>query len=764
MLLTLLVGSKTLGAQSINPSRGVAFQDSLIPRIDLFLPLDSLALILAPGNENDTHEYHTSFIFSDGVHFDTLTDVGFRLRGNTSKTAQKKSYKLSFNTYEPGRKWRNLEKLNLNGEHNDPSISRAKICWDFLRELDIPSCRANHIDLYINGQYFGVYLNVENIDEQFTQLRFGNNNGNLYKCLYPADLVFTGDNQALYKTEIFGRRPYELQNNTSEDDYSDLVQLIKILNTTPPADLPCALEKVLNVDNVIRLLVFDVLTGNWDGPVYNKNNFYLYKDQKSGKFEMMAYDVDNTLGIDFLNTDWTQKNIYSWKPSNENRPIYSKILAVKSYKDRFSYYFDQAINIFFNKEYMLPVLESLKNKLSGSAQADLFRTLDYGFTFSDFQQSFTVPLPYSHTPEGILSYIEKRGASIKQQLILNPISPIIKNTGINQTFNSNILQITTSVQDDNPINKVEFCYTIDQMAETCVSLSDNGLDGDQKSGDGIYSLNLSVPSSFTVLRYKITATDSDNNITNSPYCDRDTLLNKDLNSNVVINEVMADNKSILPDEYGDFDDWVELYNTSDNAILLKDYFMSDKKSIPGKWPLPEISIPAKSFLLIWADDEVDQGDLHAAFKLNDKGEYLGLFEKINGDFILKDEIDFKEVPADLSYGRYPNGNGPFQKLKPTPLAFNSVVNSTQTLFDVNDYYFFPNPAKDEITLRNQQGFKMDSRIKIYDVLGQAVADYRISNESEVFPIDTKQLKSGIYQAVIIQPGISPKGLSFIIQR
>ena len=51
---------------------------------------------------------------------DTVLNVGFRLRGNTSRTAGKKSFKVSINSFVAGRKWNQLEKLNLNGEHNDP--------------------------------------------------------------------------------------------------------------------------------------------------------------------------------------------------------------------------------------------------------------------------------------------------------------------------------------------------------------------------------------------------------------------------------------------------------------------------------------------------------------------------------------------------------------------------------------------------------------------------------------------------------------------
>ena len=65
---------------------------------------------------------------------DNFDQVGFRLRGNTSRYAQKKSFKVSMNTFS-NLKFLGLEKLNLNGEHNDPSIIRSKLCWDIFRDF-----------------------------------------------------------------------------------------------------------------------------------------------------------------------------------------------------------------------------------------------------------------------------------------------------------------------------------------------------------------------------------------------------------------------------------------------------------------------------------------------------------------------------------------------------------------------------------------------------------------------------------------------------
>jgi spore coat protein CotH len=136
-LLTLLISflflSNSLISQDLFPDPGPVFRDDLIPRVDIIIPQDSLEELFAPGNEDSYHHYLADFIFDNGDIRDTIEDVGFRFRGNTSRHSQKKSYKISFNTYEKGRKFYGIEKMNLNGEHNDPSVIRSKLCWDLLR-------------------------------------------------------------------------------------------------------------------------------------------------------------------------------------------------------------------------------------------------------------------------------------------------------------------------------------------------------------------------------------------------------------------------------------------------------------------------------------------------------------------------------------------------------------------------------------------------------------------------------------------------------
>jgi len=179
------------------PPNAPVFDSAVVARIDITIDPDTLEWLY--DNVESDIEFHAIFTFNNGTINESHENIGFRLRGNTSRYSQKKSFKVSFNTFEPGRQFYGLEKLNLNGEHNDPSIIRARLCWDWLRTCNVPAPRSTHVEVYINGNYYGLYIMVEHVDEEFVKSRFDNNDGNLFMCLYPADLAYLGNNPDLYK-------------------------------------------------------------------------------------------------------------------------------------------------------------------------------------------------------------------------------------------------------------------------------------------------------------------------------------------------------------------------------------------------------------------------------------------------------------------------------------------------------------------------------------------------------------------------------------
>ncbi|MFC1793196.1 lamin tail domain-containing protein [Planctomycetota bacterium] len=148
-------------------------------------------------------------------------------------------------------------------------------------------------------------------------------------------------------------------------------------------------------------------------------------------------------------------------------------------------------------------------------------------------------------------------------------------------------------------------------------------------------------------------------------------------TSLVINELMASNNTSIQDQQGQYDDWIEIYNYSTDAIDIGGMYLTDNLSAPTKWRIPGnnpavTTIPSGSYLLIWADDDTTDTGLHANYKLDVDGEEIGLFDSDGATLI--DSIIFSEQISDVSYGRYPDASDNWQLFaSPSPGAENVGV-------------------------------------------------------------------------------------------
>ncbi len=176
---------------------------------------------------------------------------------------------------------------------------------------------------------------------------------------------------------------------------------------------------------------------------------------------------------------------------------------------------------------------------------------------------------------------------------------------------------------------------------------------------------------------------------------------------VYINEILASNRSGLMDGQGDYDDWIELYNAGDTAVDLAGMFLTDTLSEPMRYQFPtgqasQTTLAAGGYLIIWADNEVWEGLLHAGFGLASAGGAVALFQA-DGQTIV-DSIVYGEQWSDLSYGRSTDGAADFRYFAPpSPNAPNTggylgVVGDTK--FSV-DRGFFNAPFTVEITCQTE---------------------------------------------------------------
>ncbi len=714
------------------PDKGFVFRDDVVPRADIFINPDSLAWIY--NNVESYREFHADFVFTGNGEKDTVLNVGFRLRGNTSRFSAKKSFKVSFNTWEPGRKFHGLEKMNLNGEHNDPSVIRSKLCWDLLQDFKLPGARANHVEVYINDNYYGLYINVEHIDENFVKSRFGNKNGNLFKCLYPADLRYLGADPETYKYTSGDRRAYDLRTNTAGDDYSDIAHFIAVLNNTPDDQFVCEINKVFNVYDYLKIIAVDVFTGNWDGYIYNQNNFYLYHNTATGKFEYIPYDLDNTFGIDWFGVDWGNREIYSWQQDGQERPLYTKIMSNNELRAQYTFYLNQLISEFTNEDIYFSKIDQIRDMIYPYILDDPYYPLDYGFTPQDFLDSYNMALGM-HVVYGIKPYIQARNSSALQQMSVNNIKPVVKYITNTPFLPDQNFYVTAFIEDEDLLPEVKLLYSINNGSQQTGFMYDDGEHEDGEAGDKIYGELITGIQLNMTLSYQVSSTDNFGYSTLLP-CEPVTLqLIQPENPNLTINEFMAANMSTIADENGEYDDWIEVYNADTAAIWLGDKFLTDDLSVVDKWQMPAFMLQPGDFILFWADNDLNQGPNHTNFKLEKNGEQIGIYDAGSAAYAPIDTLTFGFQSADISYGRNPDGGPVWQFYDlPTPGAGNLTGAVNDRSYSSERLFVYPNPVVGDVIY-----FNRSVSFKLFDLTGKLVL---IANDVEHINVD--KLEKGIY--------------------
>lgn len=167
---------------------------------------------------------------------------------------------------------------------------------------------------------------------------------------------------------------------------------------------------------------------------------------------------------------------------------------------------------------------------------------------------------------------------------------------------------------------------------------------------------------------------------------------------VVINEVSAGN-TIYANEYYKRNDWIELYNTTDEDIDLTGLYLSDDENKPHKYQLTKIPgapadeniIPAHGYKIIWADKLDPLYQFHATFKLgNADGECVILTAK---DDSWSDKIEYMAHTGEQSVGRYPDGGRQVYKMdRPTIAAQNFLTSYAEWIsgedknFNADEYF------------------------------------------------------------------------------
>lgn len=232
-----------------------------------------------------------------------VDSVGVRLKGGLSIFDNKKPLKIDFNHYVSGKQYDGVKKLNLQNASYDAAVQRDLLGYHIFREAGIKASRAAYTKVFMNDVYVGVYIMVEQVDEDFLQNMFASDGGILYKNKNLGVEVDSGEPTLAY--------------------YNEMVSIATNLSGQAFVN---AIEKVLDTDACLRFFLVENFIEAKDNPIDVNSNFYLYRQPETGLLYWIPWD---------LNYAFFGGTSYPLVHTLTGNAVYKKMLQTPVYRQRY---------------------------------------------------------------------------------------------------------------------------------------------------------------------------------------------------------------------------------------------------------------------------------------------------------------------------------------------------------------------------------------------------------------------------------------------
>lgn len=164
---------------------------------------DYLNLLQSWNLYNESYAMATMY-FDNGNVRESISNVGFRVKGASSRLNQKKGWNIKFDAFDKDQQFLDLTKLSFKpGSVSDDTLLKTMLYTDFMRAMGVPTQRASYALLYVNRQYIGIYYMHEEISPNFIESRIDGDDGsgNTMKLFYDVVLQYFGPDDAYYRSK-----------------------------------------------------------------------------------------------------------------------------------------------------------------------------------------------------------------------------------------------------------------------------------------------------------------------------------------------------------------------------------------------------------------------------------------------------------------------------------------------------------------------------------------------------------------------------------
>ncbi|MBL7827313.1 MAG: CotH kinase family protein [Saprospiraceae bacterium] len=447
----------------------------------------------------------------NGQKFDS---VGVRYKGNSSyfRTRNDTYKKLPLNVKLDFKiKTQKLKDghstIKLSNGFLDPSFVREPLAYEVIRKY-MPAPNCNFTKLYLNGKFYGVYVNSESVDMNFIKKHFGTTTGNIVKCDPDnwkrvrsqsgcpkgenASLAYLNDTPGCY--DAFYEVDHELA-------WKPLLNLIKVLNKTPDK-----IEKVLDVDQTLWMLALNNVMVNLDS--YNgslSHNYYLWFDT-TGVAHPIIWDLNMSFGgwrRNFSFEEMKDEELIQYQPlaefDNVKRPLISKLLKNSLYRKIYLAHMKTIAADWLSTGQMMTRAQSMMKDVEPWVKQDSLKL----YSLADFQNGLDKTMKSGlDNVIGIKQLMSKRAEYLAAHPLLNKLQPKIAE--VKHASSDGKVKFTAKLSDATKGGWL-FYRKDKSFAFSRTPMLDDGANGDETAGDGIYSVVLDA----TIVKQYYIAAESD---------------------------------------------------------------------------------------------------------------------------------------------------------------------------------------------------------------------------------------------------------------
>lgn len=259
-----------------------------VPAIGLSVSAADAAKLLAMP-----FEYVPAYIIYDGRSYGP---IGLRCKGSNSFEPfdKKPSLRLSFDKYNDRARFFGMKDMTLNNMHSDKSMMHERLAYLVARQAGLPASRANHALVTVNGQFYGLYINVESVKKQMLERWFADATGPLFEA---TDVDFLPPYVAQYSLE------------SGVDDRTLLDGAAQALLAADADAAIAAVAHYVDIDQFVRFWAVCAVVGQFDSFPYSTpgDDYDVYADPSSGRLHFIPWGMDES----FYSADYDVRHVTS---------------------------------------------------------------------------------------------------------------------------------------------------------------------------------------------------------------------------------------------------------------------------------------------------------------------------------------------------------------------------------------------------------------------------------------------------------------------